>query len=180
MSHCLISSAGAQTLPATEREREQLRELFRPARVDLLFIGESPPASGRFFYSRNSGLYRAMLEAFRTVDPKIDHENFLTTFQACGCYLVDLSSEPVDKLSPAQRRTQRSRGEKALAHSIAELQPAQIAPVLRSILRNVENAIRRAGWTGPVLQLPYPGRWSRHRAAFIHDLAPTLHRLSRS
>jgi len=75
----------------TRWERETLRESFRPKRIRILFIGEAPPASGRFFYSANSGLYRAMRDAFRTVDPQIDDENFLSLFQALGCYLTDLS-----------------------------------------------------------------------------------------
>ena len=37
--------------------REHLRRRYRPAHVDLLFIGEAPPASGRFFYQADSGLY---------------------------------------------------------------------------------------------------------------------------
>jgi hypothetical protein len=83
------------TLP----EREALRESFRPKRIRLLFIGEAPPASGRFFYSCNSGLYRAMTEAFKTVNPRINDENFLRVFQASGCYMVDLCSKPIDQLA---------------------------------------------------------------------------------
>jgi hypothetical protein len=33
----------------TRYQREILRRSFRPARVRVLFVGESPPASGRFF-----------------------------------------------------------------------------------------------------------------------------------
>jgi hypothetical protein len=40
------------------------------------------PASGGSFYSANSGLYRAMREAFRAVDHRINDENFLSSFQA--------------------------------------------------------------------------------------------------
>jgi hypothetical protein len=88
----------------------------------LLFIGESPPASGRFFYSANSGLYRAMRDAFQAADSRVN-ESFLAVFRARGCYLVDLAAEPVDRLEPALRRTMRQRGEKALAREIARLQP---------------------------------------------------------
>jgi hypothetical protein len=161
----------------TRRERERLRRSFLPLRVQLLFIGESPPASGRFFYSADSGLYRAMRAAFRIADVKIDDENFLATFRARGCYLTDLSHEPVDHLDPPLRRAMRSNGEKFLAREITRLQPGIIAPVLRSIAGNVENAVARANWQGPILQFPYPGRWSRHREAFIEDLVPVIRRL---
>ena len=39
-------------------------------------------ASGWFFYSANSGVYRAMRDAFRAVDQRINDENFLSSFQA--------------------------------------------------------------------------------------------------
>jgi hypothetical protein len=161
----------------TKRERERLRQSFRPARICLLFIGESPPASGRFFYSANSGLYRAMRTAFQIADSKLDDEDFLAVFRARGCYLTDLSHEPVDHLEPGLRREMRREGEKSLARAITRLQPDVVAPVLRCIVRNVENAVARADWQGQILHFPYPGRWSRHRKAFIEALVPVIRRL---
>jgi hypothetical protein len=166
-----------QMAVGTKRERERLRQSFQPPRIQLLFIGESPPASGRFFYSENSGLYRAMRAAFQNVDAKVDDENFLVAFRARGCYLTDLSHEPVDCLDPPLRRAMRSDGEEFLAREIMRLQPGIIAPVLRSIVGNVENAVAQANWQGQILQFPYPGRWSRHREAFIKDLVPVIRRL---
>jgi hypothetical protein len=157
--------------------RERLRRSFRPARIRLLFIGESPPASGRFFYSANSGLYRAMHAAFQIADDEVDGENFLAKFQARGCYLTDLCQEPVDHLDPTERRAMRKAGEVFLTRELKRLQPGMIAPVLRSIVGNVENAAARAQWQGEMLQFPYPGRWSRHRAAFIEALVPVIRRL---
>jgi hypothetical protein len=162
---------------AITTKRERLRESFRPKRIQVLFIGESPPASGRFFYSANSGLYRAMRSAFQTADPEIDDENFLDAFRSRGCYLTDLAQEPVDHLDPLLRRAMRTDGEALLAREIVRLRPEIIAPVLRSILRNVENAALQADWQGQILQLPYPGRWSRHRDAFITALVPLIRRL---
>jgi Uracil DNA glycosylase superfamily len=161
----------------TRRERERLRQSFQPPRVRLLFIGESPPASGRFFYSANSGLYRAMRMAFQMADSNASGENFLAVFRSRGCYLTDLSHEPIDHLDPHLRRAMRSNGEKSLAREINRLQPEIIAPVLRSIARNVETAAARANWQGEILQFPYPGRWSRHRDAFIEALVPVIRRL---
>ena len=44
--------------------REGLRNRYCPDSVRILFVGKSPPASGRFFYQADSGLYRAVREAF--------------------------------------------------------------------------------------------------------------------
>jgi len=161
----------------TRRDREKLRRVFRLARVQLLFVGEAPPASGRFFYARNSGLYRAMRDAFRSIDPVIDDENFLTVFKASGCYLIDLCPEPVDDLDSKLREPARQGAEKLLTREIAQLQPVMIAPMLRSIGAHVLRSAAHAGWQGEIIHLPYPGRWYRHRNAFIEALAPTLRQL---
>jgi hypothetical protein len=118
-----------------------------------------------------------MHTAFQKVDSTIGEENFLSTFRAYGCYLTDLSHEPVDHLDPPLRRAMRSQGEKALARELVRLQPEIIAPVLRSIAGNVGNAVERANWQGQVLQFRYPGRWSRYREAFIDALVPVIRRL---
>ena len=75
----------------TADAKEVLRERYRPAHVRLLFVGEAPPASGLFFYRADSGLYRAIRSAFVTAFPALRSEDFLASFQALGCYLVDLS-----------------------------------------------------------------------------------------
>jgi hypothetical protein len=159
---------------SNRHSREKLRQSFRPGRVRVLFIGESPPASGRFFYARDSGLYRAMRDAFQAADASISDENFLAAFQASGCYLVDLCADPVDRLEAKARRGACVAGEESLARTIAELQPAVIGVLLRSIGQNVANAISRAGWQGELIQLPYPGRWVRHRKAFTDIVTPVI------
>jgi hypothetical protein len=161
----------------SHREREGLRQSFLPRRVQLLFIGESPPASGRFFYSANSGLYRAMRMAFQIAGPGVDDENFLAVFQQRGCYLTDLCPEPVDRLDRDRRLFLRTAGEKHLARQIKRFRPAIVAPVLRSIAGNVRNAALLAAWDGPIVQFPYPGRWSRHREVFTEALVPIIRRL---
>jgi hypothetical protein len=142
--------------------------------VRLLFVGESPPASGRFFYSKNSGLFFAMLAAFRQADPAINAENFLARFRAMGCYLIDLCPDPVDRLDSKAREAARRASEGSLARRIAHLHPAAVALLLRSITANVSRAASGAGWQGQIIDLPYPGRWHQHRSVFIQTLAPSL------
>ncbi len=120
-----------------------------------------------------------MLAAFQIAESEVDDESFLARFQARGCYLTDLCREPVDHLDPTARRAMRKAGEAFLTRELKRLQPGTIAPVLRSIVSNVENAAGQAHWQGEMLQFPYPGRWSRHRAAFIEALVPVIQRLDR-
>src|SRR6516164_10422943 len=85
--------------------RERLRRQYRPRRVRILFVGEAPPASGRFFYRADSGLYRAIRDTFMTAFPSLRSSNgeFLEAFCEMGCYLVDLCGEPVDQMRPQLR-----------------------------------------------------------------------------
>jgi hypothetical protein len=165
------ASAGSR---AARASRERLRRRYRPPRVRMLFIGEAPPASGRFFYRCDSGLYRAFLEAFRVIHPSITDAAFLSVFQSAGCYLIDACPDPVDQLGPQARQAACLASEPALCRAILRLQPQSIATIVRSIRENVVRAASRAGWHGPQLDLPYPGRWSSHREAFIDKLVPEL------
>lgn len=157
--------------------RERLRRQYRPAHVRLLFIGESPPASGRFFYRRDSGLYRAIRDAFQIIDPSLTDETFLDIFQRRGCYLIDACAAPVDHLDASSRRAACLAGEPALTRRIRDLEPAAIVTLLRSIRDNVERAASRAGWSGQILHLPYPGRWASHRRIFHEGLVPQLQQM---
>lgn len=140
----------------------------------LLFVGESPPASGRFFYQADSGLYRAMRSAFIAAFPSVRSDDFLDSFQALGCYLLDLCARPVDNLEPQKRKRICQEGEIRLAGGIQFLQPETMVTVVRSIFPNVERARNLAGWTGLHISLLYPGRWQHHRAAFEEALVPIL------
>jgi hypothetical protein len=108
------------------------------------------------------------------VDPAIDDENFFAVFQASGCYLVDLCRRPVDGLDPKPRRAACRDDEGSLAKAIFELQPAMIATLLRSIEGNVARALSRTSWRGPIVHLPYPGRWARNKKVFADALTPII------
>jgi hypothetical protein len=111
----------ARTEAAVPKER--LRLSYCPARVQMLFVGEAPPASGRFFYQADSGLYRAIRDAFTRALPLTDKGDFLKRFQMFGCYLVDLCGKPVDRLNRIQRRKACIQGEVRLAGILKELSP---------------------------------------------------------
>jgi len=164
-------------LPADSEDalgKEALRTHYRPSKVKLLFVGESPPASGRFFYRANSGLYRAIRSTFIKVFPHLEKANFLDAFQFLGCYLVDLSCTPVDHLHPRERRQACLDGEVRLSKMIRQFQPDIVVTVVRSIVANVERAQEQADWKGTQLKLPYPGRWQHHRTVFEKGLVPLL------
>ena len=152
--------------------RERLRRSYRPGRTKILFVGEAPPASGRFFYKGDSGLYRAVRQAFIDAHPSITDADFLKTFRSLGCYLVDLCGRPVDRLGRKSRAKICHEGENSLAKTIKRLKPAVIISLVRSIEANVRRAQAQAGWKGVRVEVPYPGRWHRHRDEFCEFSSP--------
>jgi hypothetical protein len=146
----------------------------------MLLVGESPPASGRFFYQADSGLYRAVRQAFVAAFPGFAEGDFLAAFRDRGCYLVDLCAEPLDRLAAAERRRAHVAAEPALRRAIEELRPNAIVTVMKSIEPSVHRAMATAGWSGERWTLPYPGRWRTHRDIFVATLAPELPRLLNS
>lgn len=163
---------------AAQAWRSRLRGRYRPDRVRLLFIGESPPASGRFFYNRDSGLYRAIRDAFLLIDSSITDANFLDRFKASGCFLTDTCPYPVDRMDPKSRRAACLEGEAKLSRTIKRLQPDAIVTLVRSVRPIVERATSAANWSGRSIDAPYPGRWIRHREKFLELILPELRSLT--
>src|SRR5713226_3679677 len=90
------------------------RRRYRPHKVRLLLIAESPPSSGGFFYfPRTIGIDHLFRETMKALDlwPKnepmrkgVDKRSMLRRFQSMGVYLLDTCDFPVDKLRPSIRR----------------------------------------------------------------------------
>lgn len=99
---------------------------------------------------------------------------FLDSFRALGCYLVDLCGEPVDRMTNDARCYDCRSGEVRLARTIRALRPEIIVTIVRSIAENVRRAREQAAWSGSHFELPYPGRWYRARVQFSRQLVPLL------
>ena len=75
---------------------EKLRQSFKPDKIKVLFIAESPPPGDTFFYSAKSGFYIYTKKAFYNVynnNPN-NQDEFLSFFRAKGCFLDDISHKP--------------------------------------------------------------------------------------
>lgn len=161
----------------TVHSNECLRRRYRPTRVRFLFVGEAPPASGRFFYQADSGLYRAIREAFLEAFPNTRVSRFLDAFRALGCYLVDLCRQPVDQLGKRARKRACLESEPHLCRTLRRLRPQVVITVVRSIASNVKRSEGHANWSGLHVELPYPGRWNHHRSKFVRALVLLLRKM---
>jgi hypothetical protein len=158
---------------------ERLRRRYRPDDVRVLFVGESPPAGGTFFYRANSKLYDATREAFEAAIPALRREDdFLAAFQRLGCYLDDLCLEPVNDLHmrDSKRLAQRERGVAPLARRMKPRDPAVVCVVMKAIVTEVGRATDRAELDVQREALPFP---ARHRAQYVRMLTHVVKRWRR-
>jgi hypothetical protein len=152
------------------RSPDEMRRKFRPTEVRVLFVGESPPAGGTFFYFGNSILFRATRDAFQRAVPDLLSRDFLASFSDLGCYLEDLCSQPVNRLPDAARRKARRDSESALAARLTQTSPKAVIVVMAAIAANVRRSLDSAEIDSPVYVLPFPSR-PEHKTRYVQELA---------
>ena len=142
--------------------QEDLRMRYYPDRVRVLFVGESPPAGGTFFYRGDSLLYCALREAFGNPD------DFLAQFKQQGFFLEDLVPYPVNRMVKRRRMSERRAHIGDLSDRLRQYQPEKIVTVMKCIKPDVAEAIDRAGLSLPHHVVPFPRSESRSR--FVGDI----------
>lgn len=154
-------------------DTEALRKFYKPDLIKLLFIGESPPASGKFFYHKGS-MTTFTSRAFEKVFDRVfsDTSSFLRFFQHSGCYLEDICLEPVDKSPPKERAMMLKDAIEYFSSRLKEYSPEAIVIVLKRIESHVKEALRKAKISCPVYTLPFPG--FGHQKNYIRELRKIL------
>lgn len=150
---------------------EAVRARFRPEQITTLFIGESAPKSGKFFYVGNTQMLGNMRRAVESAFGRTD--NFLARFKGFGWYLDDLVLAPVDDLPPAQRKAQCRASRKSLADRIKDYRPDAVVSLLRRIETDVDVAVAMAGYNKARFAVPFPGMGTNFQdemAAIIYQL----------
>ena len=139
-------------------DTEELRLRYLPSLVHVLFVGESPPAGGTFFYRGNSGLFRHTKEAFEAALGRRwnNATDFLRFFQSSGFFLEDLCKEPVNRLGASERRERCQASVSSLAERIRRHAPEHLVVTPKRIERYVVQAAAQAGHSLLPLVLPFP------------------------
>ena len=170
----------ADQLPSRVDHPEEIRLLYRPERISVLLVGESPANNGSFFYCANSRLYTYTAEAFRRAlgvrvdDPK----RFLSMFKQAGCYLEDLSLKPLNGLGNSERRQARREAVPGLKRRVESASPQVVICVMKGIADLVRGAVSEAGFsTVPFYTVPFPAMG--HEEECAKALARILRRLSK-
>jgi hypothetical protein len=155
---------------------ETVRRSFRPERITTLFVGESAPYSGDFFYCGNTGMQTYMRKVVEQAVGKTD--DFLKAFQGYGWYLDDLVLEPVDKgFSPQERRAKCLGAIESLAKRIAIYQPQAIVSALKGIETFVVAAAIGAQSSARRYCVSFAG--NGHQNKFGTEMAAIIHSLPR-
>ena len=157
---------------------EELRQRYKPHKVSVLFVGESPPAKGTFFYKGDSNLAQYTQEAFSEVFGAAfeSPESFLEQFRLLGCYLEDLCLTPVNHLSRGERRREQERWIGSLAERIGSLSVKTIVVVMCGIVPYVERAVEQAGLKNVLrYSVPFPAMGHQHQ--YVRELVKVLQEL---
>ncbi|WP_316199003.1 MULTISPECIES: hypothetical protein [unclassified Bradyrhizobium] len=147
---------------------EAARLSHRPAKVMTLFVGESAPTGGKFFYNGNNAMLTYTRRAIETALP--DTRDFFERFKAYGWYLDDLVlTKPVDRLKGAARKAALRNAVSSLSDRIGAYQPQAIVSLMTSITPFIAEAATAAGSDATVYSLPFPG--NGHQTRFCDKLA---------
>ena len=150
---------------------EELHRSFRPDQIRTLFVGESAPRSGKFFYLQNTGLYRAMKSVFNW------DGDFLSQFKARGFYLDDLSLIPVNGMGPKERRKQCEESVASLSTRLKGYKPSTIVIIGRSVDKWIRKAVHEARLDVPIHSTTYPGRFENLRGQFQNEMTKIIPQL---
>jgi len=123
---------------------KEARLKYKPCNVTMLFIGESPPASGDYFYfgGKNS-LLKYIRQAFVSVygDKCGDEDEFLEFFKKGGNYLIDLSEESINGKQNKERRQLRKANIEPLADRVKKINPKSVIIFMKAIEKEVRAAL---------------------------------------
>ena len=160
------------------KESEALRLKHKPSEISVLFVGESPPAGGTFFYAANSNLFHATAGAFAQVfgSDVPSGEGFLEFFRQKRCFLDDLCLEPVNHMTTSDRKRARKAGEKPLAARLQAYKATAVVAVPMSVQPHLAKALVLAGLGGTsAYSLPFPAMG--HQPRFAIELVALLREL---
>jgi hypothetical protein len=160
--------------------REDLRHEYRPEEIRILFVAESPPIGGTFFYAGDSNLARYTKDAFGAAYrcSTMEMANFLKAFRAAGCYLDDLCLEPVNQLGRPAREAARGFAVAPLSERLRSIlpQPQIIVPMMMTIETHIKQAVELAGLSERLKPpLPFPSMGNQTR--YVTELGRMIHEL---
>jgi hypothetical protein len=178
-----MMSQSQNGLPRSEYLR--LRNAYLPNGPKIIFVLESPPKSGLYFYNSDGRvsepLFSAMMKDVLEIEPRTKHEG-LIAFAANGFLLIDATYTPVNH----SHLSERARDALILADLpvlIEELQKyaapeTKVILVKANICRQLERPLTDRGFAvlnhGTIIPFPSNGQQGKFRESVRRVLGLTL------
>jgi len=153
-----------------------LREKYRPARVVVLFIGESPPlpkdpSMVPYFYNekedRPRGLYRRIASALGLEEPKAEG---LKDFKSRNLWLTDIFDEPVNNVKTEDVEKHLDR----LIREIKETNPRKIIALLPKKVQNQIFLYFLRRYASPNIEVFHVNPWAESQEKLKNSLSEFL------
>ena len=161
--------------PFIMNQFETQRQNFKPQKISVLFIAESPPRNGTFFYFQDSGLYSAMFEAYKILFKEIRKDNFLEDFKKRGFYLEDLCEDPINDLDDFSRIKARMDNIPVLVEKIKMHNPKVVVIIMKDIVPYIKEAIRLSEINPALIaEVPFPSRSQINIDKFVEAVCQAL------
>lgn len=129
-----------------------LREQFRPSKINVTFVLESPPVSGKYFYDPKGKTGEPLFSAMMKVighEPAIK-EDGLVAFSKTGFFLVNATYSPVNHIKSMKKRNEAILADlpeliQDLKYSLGN-QQVRVVLVKANICRLLEEPLKTAGF----------------------------------
>lgn len=165
---------GQTAMPADFEKIEAVRLSYLPERIMTLFVGESAPASGKFFYTGDS--LTAYMRSALGLEQR-GFEEFLALFKGRCWYLDDLViGRSVNDIKDNRERMKICSARQGdLADRIGRYRPAAVVLLKRTIENMVLDATRTAALHAKFFAVPFPGSGNKPRfIAAMQKILPEL------
>jgi hypothetical protein len=156
------------------------RNRYTPKPVKIIFVLESPPASGKYFYnpdgSMKEPLFKAMMKDVLGFTPSSKGEG-LRRFAAAGFFLIDATYTPINRLKGKARDAIVLRDFPLLARALRKYakRKTKVVLVKANICRLLEQKLTDARFNvlnhGVRIPFPSSGQQNKFHAAIHNALA---------
>ena len=163
----------------TKSEYLKLRDRFTPENPKIMFVLESPPASGLYFYNPDGKttepLFKAMMKDVLEIEPR-SKEAGLNEFSARGFFLVDATYTPVNRLEDEEKEAMILRDFPSLVEDLRKhAKPdTRLVLVKANLCRLLEPTLTAVGFNvhnqGVKIPFPSTGQQGKFRTAIRNVL----------
>ncbi|MFH0796971.1 MAG: hypothetical protein V2A65_07955 [Candidatus Omnitrophota bacterium] len=162
---------------------KKLRNAYKPDSIRAVFVLESPPKSGKFFYNpegkTTESLFKAMMELIGYAPKDQQKQDGLKEFKSRGLIIVDAIYMPVNGMKKKERNNRIIGKYKVLLQDLNALIPGKRTPLIlvkANICRLLEKRLKKDGFTvaneGIVVYFPS----GRQQGKFRKQIASVLNK----